>query len=70
MTFRGLFQPNSLPNPEKAMTAGLPWLDESGWKGSLSRAPDLGEHNEYVFKELLHMSDAEYQDHQAAGVIQ
>jgi benzylsuccinate CoA-transferase BbsF subunit len=70
MVLRGLFQPISMSNGDKAMTTGLPWSDDSGWKGVLFRAPDLGEHNEYVFKELLHMSDAEYEDHRAAGVIQ
>ena len=70
IAFRGLFQPISKPNGDTVMTAGLPWVDGSGWKGNVSRAPDLGEHNEYVFRELLQMSETEYQAHRAAGVIQ
>jgi hypothetical protein len=35
-----------------------------------ARAPDLGEHNEYVFKELLQMAGSEYQASRPAGVIQ
>jgi len=67
---RGLFQPISMPNAQQAMTTGLPWRDGSDWKGSLCRSPELGEHNDYVFKDLLQMSDAEYQAHRASGVIQ
>ncbi|MGB6102775.1 MAG: CoA transferase [Pusillimonas sp.] len=39
----------------------LPWRDaDTGWRGDLEPTPELGAHNEYVFKELLALSDAEY----------
>jgi len=70
MVCRGLFQPIEMKGGRRAMTAGMPWTDESGWKGTLNRAPDLGEDNDYVFKELLGMSEADYEDNRKAGIIE
>jgi benzylsuccinate CoA-transferase BbsF subunit len=39
----------------------LPWRDaDTGWRGEMEPTPELGADNEYVFKELLALSDAEY----------
>jgi benzylsuccinate CoA-transferase BbsF subunit len=65
---RRLFRPIEHGDAE-ALSTGLPWTDGSGWNGDVSRAPALGEHNDYVFKELLGMSDDAYQAYRAAGII-
>jgi benzylsuccinate CoA-transferase BbsF subunit len=65
---RGLFRPIEYGD-RQAMSTALPWTDESGWKGELSRAPKLGEHNEQVFKQILGMTDDAYQAYLDAGVI-
>ncbi len=69
LAFRGLFRrPSS--DPREPITMGIPWRDQSDWKGQLFKAPELGEHNEYVFKDILNMSDEEYEQHRKAGVFQ
>jgi crotonobetainyl-CoA:carnitine CoA-transferase CaiB-like acyl-CoA transferase len=69
MQSRGLYRQVPTSDGTGKMTTGLPWRDETGWKGKLSSSPALGEHNEYVFLELLGMSEQEYKNYQAAGVI-
>ena len=38
---------------------GLPWRFEDGQEPYLATAPTLGQHNEYVYRELLGLSEAE-----------
>ena len=52
------------------MTTGIPWRDGTEWKGNLTLAPALGEHNEYVFLELLRMSRQEDEDLRESGIIE
>jgi benzylsuccinate CoA-transferase BbsF subunit len=47
----------------------LPWMDEESWRGSYAPAPPLGADNDYVFGELLGLSDAVRDELTSAGVI-
>jgi crotonobetainyl-CoA:carnitine CoA-transferase CaiB-like acyl-CoA transferase len=47
----------------------LPWMDDAGWRGSLTPPPALGGDNAYVFGDLLGLSDDEQAALKAAGVI-
>ena len=49
--------------------AGLPWRAESSKKGNYSYPPLLGEHNDYVFGELLGLSGKEIAKLKEAKVI-
>jgi benzylsuccinate CoA-transferase BbsF subunit len=69
MQSRGLYRQVPTSDGTGKMTTGLPWRDETAWKGKLSSSPALGEHNEYVFLELLGLSEQEYTNYQAAGII-
>ena len=69
LELRGLFRRPANTDAATPKTTGIPWRDDSDWKGNLFQAPALGEHNEYVFKGILQMSDAEYERHRSAGVF-
>ena len=70
MQLRGLYRRLPMSDGTEKMTTGIPWRDETEWKGNLVKAPDLGEHNEYVFLDLLGMSKQEYESHRSAGIIE
>ncbi|MEI8190146.1 MAG: CoA transferase [candidate division NC10 bacterium] len=70
MQARGLYRRLPMDDGKEKMTTGIPWRDETEWKGELSKAPALGEHNEYVFLELLGMSKREYESYRSAGIIE
>ena len=50
-------------------TLGAPWLIDGERPNRFRRAPRVGEDNEYVFKELLGLGDAEYERLVADQVI-
>jgi len=59
--------PSEVGRPHQFVTA--PWrLSASPWRPS-APAPGLGEHNDRVFRDLLGLAEAEYDELQAAGVI-
>ena len=70
MQVRGLYRRLPMNDGKEKMTTGIPWRDETEWKGELSKAPALGEHNEYVFLKLLGMSEREYESYRSAGIIE
>jgi len=49
--------------------ARLPWKLSDSPQGNYDHAPSLGEHNDYVFKELLNMSDEKIAQLQEEQVI-
>jgi benzylsuccinate CoA-transferase BbsF subunit len=55
---RGAFVTFDAPEVGKLELVGVPWKN-SAYEAFLRRAPLLGEHNEYVLKELLGLSQAE-----------
>ena len=67
---RGLFQHISLGDGRVQLTTGLPWSEASGWKGKLEPAPALGQHNDYVFRGLLGMPDADYERCRREGILE
>jgi benzylsuccinate CoA-transferase BbsF subunit len=71
MQSRGLFQEVPIPGGRGQITTGLPWrVEGSDWKGVLAPAPALGEHNDYVFREVLGLSEEEYASYRREGVIE
>lgn len=47
--------------PDGSYNYTLPWRDaDTGWRGALTPHPELGADNDYVFKDLLGLSDKEY----------
>jgi benzylsuccinate CoA-transferase BbsF subunit len=56
---REFFIENDHPVLGKLGLAGLPWKHDESNKGNYSTAPLLGEDNQYVFGELLGLSDEE-----------
>lgn len=70
MQSRALFQRVPLADGRVQLTTGLPWKEESEWKGKIEQAPALGEHNEYVFRGLLQLSEEEYERYRAEGVCE
>lgn len=70
MQWRGLFCRVPLEAGKCHITTGLPWKEDTQWKGMLEAPPSLGEHNEYVFRELLQLSEEEYERYQAEGVCE
>lgn len=52
---RGLFMELDYPEMGKRPVIRLPWKLGPGPNGDYKRAPLVGEHNEYVFHELLGM---------------
>lgn len=49
--------------------ARLPWILNNNPQGNYEHAPSLGEHNDYVFRELLNMSNEEIARLQEEQVI-
>lgn len=49
--------------------SAIPWRDETGWRGSLSKAPMLGADNDYVFGSLLGLDDDRRRQLVTAGAI-
>jgi len=70
MESRGLFRRLPLRDRRAQLTTGVPWRDETDWKGNLFEAPALGEHNEHVFRGLLGMSEQEYESYRRAGILE
>jgi len=70
MQLRGLYRTLPGRDGREQRTTGIPWNDGTEWKGNLTPAPALGEHNEYVFLELLGMSRQEYEDFRQSGIIE
>ncbi|MFC2065884.1 CaiB/BaiF CoA transferase family protein [Chloroflexota bacterium] len=56
---RGAFKEVDHPLVGAEWVPGLPWLMSETPEREWKPAPLLGQHNDYVFKELLHMSDSE-----------
>jgi benzylsuccinate CoA-transferase BbsF subunit len=62
---RGLF-------PELAdgsRSIALPWRDSEGFRGDFTPPPRLGEHNDYVFRELLGLDAGDIEALTEAGVL-
>lgn len=70
MEWRGLFQRLPLADGSTQLTTGMPWRDQTDWKGNLFAAPTLGEHNDHVFLEILGMPEAEYESYRRAGILE
>jgi benzylsuccinate CoA-transferase BbsF subunit len=70
MQWRGLFCHVPLEEGTSQLTTGLPWKDGTQWKGKIEAPPSLGEHNEYVFRELLQLSEQEYESFRAEGAFE
>jgi benzylsuccinate CoA-transferase BbsF subunit len=71
MQSRGLFREVATGGAKAQLTTGLPWREEGAeWKGTLSPAPALGQHNDYVFRDLLGLSEQDYESYRRAGVIE
>jgi len=47
----------------------LPWRDSEGFRGDFAPPPRLGEHNDYVFGELLGLDAHEIETLTEAGVL-
>ena len=62
---RGVF-PNT---PHGSRGIALPWQDETGWRGQVGSVPQLGEHNDYVFGELLGLNRSRIQELIDSGAI-
>jgi crotonobetainyl-CoA:carnitine CoA-transferase CaiB-like acyl-CoA transferase len=59
MKERGYFVQVEHPVMGKISTAGIPWKTSDNLKGNYSYPPLLGEHNDYVFGQLLGLSKEE-----------
>ena len=66
---RGLFVETEAPLGGKHLTIGAPWRIEPGLTPTYTPAPRLGQDDEYVFKTLLGLSDAEIAELVDSGVI-
>lgn len=69
LTERGFFADIDQPEMGSVRLARLPWRPRHGPQGNYGHAPSIGEHNNYVFRELLHLSDEEIGRLQAQQVI-
>ena len=56
---RGLFVETEAPLGGRRLTIGAPWRIEPGFEPVYAPAPRLGEHDGYVFREILGLSEAE-----------
>jgi benzylsuccinate CoA-transferase BbsF subunit len=67
---RGFMVQIDHPEAGQRMTPGLPWKSGDKDARDYGRAPLIGEHNDYVFKELLGLSSTEVEALVAEGVIE
>ncbi|MFH0880829.1 MAG: CoA transferase, partial [Lentisphaerota bacterium] len=65
---RNFFVTINHPERGELIMAGPPWK-VSGCQMPAVHAPLLGEHNDLIFRELLHLSDSDIDDLRAKGVI-
>jgi benzylsuccinate CoA-transferase BbsF subunit len=70
MESRGLFRRLPLRDGRTLITPGIPWRDETDWKGTLFEAPALGEHNEQVLRGVLGMPEEEYEGLRRDGILE
>ena len=71
MQARGQFGELAFDTGNVQVTTALPWREDgSEWKGTIRRAPGLGQHNDYVFRNLLGLSEQEYESYRRAGAIE
>jgi len=66
---RGFFQTISAPDAGTHRYVGRAWKASATPEPPARHAPLLGEHNEYVYRELLGFSDAEYRRLEELGHI-
>ncbi|MED4601889.1 CoA transferase [Paenibacillus validus] len=64
---RGYFTPQG--DQTGTWVRGLPWIDSRMQRGHIRPAPGLGADNEYVFRQLLQLSDAQMDDLRFRGVL-
>jgi benzylsuccinate CoA-transferase BbsF subunit len=55
--------------PDGSRSIALPWRDSAGFRGDFTPPPRLGEHNDYVFGELLGLDAHEIETLTEAGVL-
>jgi benzylsuccinate CoA-transferase BbsF subunit len=55
--------------PQGSRGIALPWKDENGWRGQAGSVPQLGEHNDYVFGELLGLDRSQIEELIGSGAI-
>ena len=67
---RGAIQPMVSRDGEVRKMVGLPWIMEKSPVPKVGLTPSLGEHDSYVFGELLGLSDARINELVAEGAIQ
>jgi crotonobetainyl-CoA:carnitine CoA-transferase CaiB-like acyl-CoA transferase len=65
----GLIQEVTHPEAGTHIYPGLAWSQARTQNSIRRHAPCLGEDNEYIYKELLHVSDSEYADLEREGHI-
>ncbi len=66
---RGLYQPVPHPILQDVPVYRLPWWFDDGPIDILRRCPLLGEHNDYVLRKILDLSDADVRAYANAGVF-
>ena len=69
MVARGYFEQLEQPSTGRHAYTGLMWKMTETPNGIRLPAPMLGEHNEYVFKELLGVTEAEYKSLEEKGHV-
>ena len=69
MVARGYFEQLEQPSTGKHRYTGMMWKMTETLNGIRLPAPMLGEHNEYVFKELLGVTEAEYKSLEEKGHV-
>ena len=69
MVARGYFEQLEQPSTGRHAYTGMMWKMTETPNGIRLPAPMLGEHNEYVFKELLGVTDAEYKGLEEKGHV-
>ena len=69
MVARGYFEQLEQPSTGRHAYTGMMWKMTETPNGIRLPAPMLGEHNEYVFKELLGVTEAEYKGFEDAGHV-
>jgi benzylsuccinate CoA-transferase BbsF subunit len=69
MESRGLFRRLPLTDGKTQITTGIPWRDDTDWKGHLLEAPALGDRNDQVFLGILGMPEEEYERFRREGIL-